>query len=663
MANKQNVVQLIFEGNNLTAVKAADGTVSAMKRVDAQSNKTGGLLNSVFGSLQTKIALAGVAAATGLIALIKNSIDTAESLEKMSQRVGLSVESLSTLRYVAGLGGTDIDVFEKAVERMSRNLYDADKGLLTSKEAFDDLRIGIHNATGQLKSGEQIIYEVADRFKKMEDGSLKTALALKIFGRAGADLIPMLNRGSEQIKKYQEEARKLGLEVSTQTAKGAAELKDNMLRLESAVKGVGLSIAQELLPSLVGVTGAMTIVAQDGQTMMTVGQGLALIIKVLATAFGGLATGALVAAEGLGTYYAVMGKLITFNWDEIPTAISKGWQMIKETSLSAGNAFNALWGDTKKYQDLLKALAEQDALGLQKAETQKLRDEWNKTAKTLKHDIILAGLDPQSAKLQELIWKAQDLKEKYKGISGAAAGIDQQLKLWIQQAFELDNVTIKQAENILKIKPPKDLVGKDIWGFIFEGIKPASEIVKSTINDISTESLIHFTLLQDGVSDIFGNMAGAAESAYQAMGEKNRTFFDIYKAFAVAQAGIDTYQSAVAAYKAMVGIPLVGPGLAIAAAAAATAFGLANIARIASMQPGTRAGGNVQANSTPSYIPPASRNYNTTTTTTTSKTIAPQVTIHINAENIIGENLDKFVREKLSVSIKKAVNDGVFDFG
>jgi len=88
------------------------------------------------------------------------------------------------------------------------------------------------------------------------------------------------------------------------------------------------------------------------------------------------------------------------------------------------------------------------------------------------------------------------------------------------------------------------------------------------------------------ISNSFGMMAGAAQAFYALSGQQNKTFFNVYKAFAIAQTTIDTYQAAVAAYKAMAGIPIVGPALATAAAAAAIAFGMARVAAIASMQPG-----------------------------------------------------------------------------
>lgn len=72
------------------------------------------------------------------------------------------------------------------------------------------------------------------------------------------------------------------------------------------------------------------------------------------------------------------------------------------------------------------------------------------------------------------------------------------------------------------------------------------------------------------------------------------------KAGAVFAAGIQTKEAAIAAYKSVVGIPVVGPFLAPVAAAAATAFGLRNIAQINSSSPkfekGGRIGGNLHSN-------------------------------------------------------------------
>jgi phage-related minor tail protein len=85
-------------------------------------------------------------------------------------------------------------------------------------------------------------------------------------------------------------------------------------------------------------------------------------------------------------------------------------------------------------------------------------------------------------------------------------------------------------------------------------------------------------------SQFFGNLAQLQRS-------HNSKMAAIGKAAAIAQATIDTYQSAIAAYKALSGIMYVGPVLGAAAAAAAVAAGMANIAQIRAQPTGYWDGG------------------------------------------------------------------------
>ena len=62
----------------------------------------------------------------------------------------------------------------------------------------------------------------------MEDGAGKTALAIKLFGKSGADLIPLLNQGRAGIKELTDEAAKLGIVISTETAAKAEQFNDTL---------------------------------------------------------------------------------------------------------------------------------------------------------------------------------------------------------------------------------------------------------------------------------------------------------------------------------------------------------------------------------------------------------------------------------------------------
>lgn len=79
-------------------------------------------------------------------------------------------------------------------------------------------------------------------------------------------------------------------------------------------------------------------------------------------------------------------------------------------------------------------------------------------------------------------------------------------------------------------------------------------------------------------------MASTLNNLVSLQSSSNKKMAAVGKAAAIAQATIDTYKSAVSAYSAMVGIPVVGPALAVAAAAAAIAAGLNNVAQISGVQ-------------------------------------------------------------------------------
>lgn len=81
------------------------------------------------------------------------------------------------------------------------------------------------------------------------------------------------------------------------------------------------------------------------------------------------------------------------------------------------------------------------------------------------------------------------------------------------------------------------------------------------------------TLQLQAASSLFGQLAQLSSS-------HNKKIAAIGKAAAIAQTIIQTYQSATEAYSAMASIPYIGPALGIAAAAAAIAAGLANVAAI-----------------------------------------------------------------------------------
>ncbi|NLG25554.1 MAG: phage tail tape measure protein, partial [Clostridiales bacterium] len=250
-----------------------------------------------------------------------------DELDKMSGRVGASVEFLSALSHAAAIGGTDIAAMEVGIRRLQRSAYDATQELSTAVDAFKELRINIRGADGQLKSTEALFMESAAALAKMENNTKKAALATVIFGRAGTKLLPMLKNGADGLVEVMEEARRLGIVMSTEDATAAAELTDAWTRLTSVLKMAVARVGGALAPRLTELAGRITqivrpvidwirqnaelivSVAKIGLVLTAAGAGLIVLggaLSGLGTAFGALAT----VAAGVGTALGVVGTVL-----------------------------------------------------------------------------------------------------------------------------------------------------------------------------------------------------------------------------------------------------------------------------------------------------------------------------------------------------------------
>lgn len=249
------------------------------------------------------IGAAFVAGAGAASILVKQAIDSADAMAKMAQKAGVSVESLSTLAFAAELSGVEVGTLQSAMVKLTKGMSDANMGTGEAIKGFAALGISVKDSSGNLKDSDIMISEVAAKFAGMQDGANKTALAVAIFGKSGADLIPMLNQGASGLKAMQEEARALGLEIDGSSGPAAERFNDNLTRLNSVKKGFANQIMKAVLPALEGLTNNMVASAKSSgvlekaarsaaagiKILMSVGAIVAGVFKTLGESLGGVA--------------------------------------------------------------------------------------------------------------------------------------------------------------------------------------------------------------------------------------------------------------------------------------------------------------------------------------------------------------------------------------
>ena len=194
-------------------ITAVDQTRSAFDSIRGNLAKLGDESNRVKGLLAGLGVSLSVA---GFATMIKSAIDAADHLNKLSQKIGISVEALSTLRFAAQLSDVSLETLQKGIKGLSQNIAEANTGVGDGAQVFDALGISVKNADGSMKSTEAVLLQMADVFANLEDGAVKTALAVKLFGKSGMDMIPFLNQGAAGINQLTAEAERLGLKLTTE---------------------------------------------------------------------------------------------------------------------------------------------------------------------------------------------------------------------------------------------------------------------------------------------------------------------------------------------------------------------------------------------------------------------------------------------------------------
>jgi TP901 family phage tail tape measure protein len=115
-------------------------------------------------------------------------------------------------------------------------MFEAAAGSGENQRLFAALGITFRETNGDLRATDQVLRDLATRFQAMPDGPEKSALAVKLFGKAGTDMIPFLNRGAEGIQELTAQFRELGGEISGETATRAAEFNDDLNLLRAACR-------------------------------------------------------------------------------------------------------------------------------------------------------------------------------------------------------------------------------------------------------------------------------------------------------------------------------------------------------------------------------------------------------------------------------------------
>jgi len=188
-------------------------------------------------------AIAGSAIVAGLGAVIKKSIDAGDELFNLQAKTGVAASALIGIGNAAKLADVDVGTLGKGLTKLNVNLVKAAEGNEDLARKFQALGVDVKDANGQVVPADKALKQIADRFADMPDGAQKAAAAVALFGKAGADLIPLLNEGAASMEKF---TYKVGEDFAARSDK----FNDTITELGIKTQGFGLELTDALLPAL-----------------------------------------------------------------------------------------------------------------------------------------------------------------------------------------------------------------------------------------------------------------------------------------------------------------------------------------------------------------------------------------------------------------------------
>jgi len=233
----------------------------------------------------------GMAVGGVLAVATKGLVSWGDALSKMSGRTGVAVSALSELAYAAQQSGTDVATLESSLRIMQKNLASAFEGNDAAMKTLESL--GISVAKLKRLSPDEQFAALGEAISRIQDPTLRTAMAMRVFGKSGSQLFPMFADGASGINLLRQRCRELGLTVNDLDAKNATRLSDALTDIWLTVKAVGFAIGAALAESLLKFSEAMIAciagtakwITKNRELVITAAKVTAMIIGIGAALF------------------------------------------------------------------------------------------------------------------------------------------------------------------------------------------------------------------------------------------------------------------------------------------------------------------------------------------------------------------------------------------
>lgn len=195
-------------------------------------------------------AIAGVLAGGALAKFVGDTVEAGFQLQRTAAMLGVGTDELQAWRLSANLAGESTEKFDTALRFLLKNQGGAEAGLKAQVKEFQRLGVAAKDAHGNSVPLFDQVAIFADKLKGMSSQAQRTRVAMAVFGRSGAQILPWLLQGSAAIKQQLQDFKNLGGGMSKEFVEKAAKVAVQGRRVMFALTGLRAAAVEPLLESM-----------------------------------------------------------------------------------------------------------------------------------------------------------------------------------------------------------------------------------------------------------------------------------------------------------------------------------------------------------------------------------------------------------------------------
>jgi hypothetical protein len=297
------------------------------------------LLNAISGAqLLGSVASTAMSYARSLVNVGQAQAEVIDSTSKMSARLGMTYGELAGLAHAGDLAGVSMDTIGAAATKADIAFVKAAQGSKTAQAGFAAIGLELSDLQG-LSSAERFS-EIADAIAGLPTEAERAAAAVRLFGRAGAELLPLFAGGAGSIQEATDEARRFGMALTGAQGRDVEAMNDSFSKVSAAVGGIVKQVTAYLAPSITSIATTFTdfVGSMGGANIgQAIGEGILAAARYMAGVgdfiIGGLTT---------------VGEYLTFvagNWSTVFDSIGRIGSLLAGVARAwAGSILTVLGG-------------------------------------------------------------------------------------------------------------------------------------------------------------------------------------------------------------------------------------------------------------------------------------------------------------------------------